>query len=186
MIVFKKDTKTSGLIKALAAIAVGLFLVLTKANAMTLIVQIGAACLLVAGVIPLLFKTKYPSMEEYASGSIYRIVVAFIIFLLAGPVAGIIRYVLGGILCFFGVSMIINIVKARETNPEGILPYVFPAILVLVGLMFFSEELIGQDIMGLIAGLAFILYGFSKGWSVLKNGKNGPSGNYEDDSVDEQ
>lgn len=186
MIVFKQDTKTLGLIKALAAIVVGLFLVLTKANAMTLIVQIGAGCLLVAGVIPLLLKGKHPSMEEYASGSIYRMVIALIIFLLADPIAGIIRYVLGGILCFFGVSTIINLVKARETNSEGMLPYIFPAILVLVGLMFFSEELIGKDIMGLIAGLAFILYGFSKGWSILKNGKSGPSGNYEDDSVDEQ
>lgn len=182
MFIFKKETRSEGIVKALLSMALGIFMIVTKANAMTLIVQVASACLFIAGILPLLLRSKYPAMAEAASSAAYKIILAVILFVLADPVAGIIRYVLGGILCFFGISMIVSLLGARGT---GVVPFFLPCILILVGGLFFSEELIGKDIMGQIAGAAFVLYGVSKGWTTLKK-KDAPAEIYEDDSVDEQ
>ena len=175
-----------GLLKALLSFALGVFMIVTKANAMTLIVQVASACMLVAGLLPLFLRSKFPSMEGQIASSGYKILIAVLLFLLADPVAGIIRYVLGGILCLFGVSMIVNLLGARSTFKAGLLSYIFPVILLLIGCLLFSEELIGKDIMGQIAGGAFVLYGISKGWTALKQSDVNPADSYEDDSVDEQ
>lgn len=184
MFIIKRETRAQGIVKALLAIALGTFMILTKANAMTMIVQVASACLFIAGILPLLLKNKYPQMAEAAASAAYKIILAVLLFLLADPVAGIIRYVLGAILCFLGISMIVSLLRVKS----GIraVSFILPCILILVGGLFFSEELIGKDIMGQIAGAAFVLYGISKGWTALKSKDNGSSEIYEDNSVDEQ
>ena len=185
MFIIKRETRSQGIVKALLAIALGTFMILTKANAMTMIVQVASACLFIAGILPLLLKNKYPQMSEAAASAAYKIILAVLLFLLADPVAGIIRYVLGAILCFLGISMIVSLLGVKS----GIraVSFILPCILILVGGLFFSEELIGKDIMGQIAGAAFVLYGISKGWTALKNNDKGSSSDiYEDNSVDEQ
>jgi hypothetical protein len=47
--------------------------------------------------------------------------------------------------------------------------------MVLGGCMFFSEELIGNDIMGLMAGVAFIMFGLTKLMRALKSDKKRPA-----------
>ena len=183
MFIIKKETKSQGIVKALLSIALGIFMILTKANAMTMIVQVVSACLFIAGIVPLLLKNKYPEMADAASTAPYKIILAVILFVLADPVAGIIRYVLGGVLCFIGISMVVSLLRVGGVR---FLSFILPSILILVGGLFFSEELIGKDIMGQIAGAAFVLYGISKGWAALKSNDGGPSETDEDDSVDEQ
>lgn len=185
MFIIRRETKSQGIIKALLSIALGIFMILTKANAMTMIVQVASACLLIAGIIPLLLKNKYPQMSAAASSAAYKIILAVLLFLLADPVAGIIRYVLGGIMCFLGISMIVSLLGIQ--GGARAVSFILPCLLILIGGLFFSEELIGKDIMGQIAGGAFVLYGISKGWTALKNNDKGPSSDiYEDNSVDEQ
>ena len=43
----------------------------------------------------------------------------------------------------------------------GFLPYIIPVFSLLLGALFFSEELIGNDIMGLVVAILFIMYGVS-------------------------
>ena len=87
MFIIRRETKSQGIIKALLSIALGIFMILTKANAMTMIVQVASACLLIAGIIPLLLKNKYPQMSAAASSAAYKIILAVLLFLLADPVA---------------------------------------------------------------------------------------------------
>ena len=184
MFIFRQETRTHSILKALLYVAVGVYMIVTKANAMTLIVQIVSACILVSGLLPLLLAGRYPEMAASASGVVYKILLAVILFVLADPIAGIIRYVIGGLLCFFGISTIMSLLGTR--GAAGVASFILPCILFLLGVLFFSEELIGKDVMGQIAGAAFVLYGVSKGWSALKRKDNGPSQMYEDDSIDEQ
>ena len=186
---FRRETKMMGSIKALFAIAIGVSLIVTKANAMTLVVQAISVGILALGVFPLILSMKYPAMQELASGSFFRILMSVLLFTFAGPVAAVIRYILGGILCLVGISQIMNFFSMRNTSDGGYLQFVIPVLLLAGGAMFFSEELIGNDIMGLIAGIAFILYGIHKGWSVIKmdKGQHGPHQYYyEDETIDEQ
>jgi hypothetical protein len=186
MIIFRQETRSMGLLKALLAIALGIFMIVTNANAMTLIVQVASACMLVAGLLPLFFRGNSASVVGDLSSAGYKILIAVLLFVFADPVAGIIRYLLGGLLCLFAVSSIINLIGAQGSHRAGALAYVFPAIILLIGVLLFSEEIVGKDILGQIAGGAFVLYGISKGLTALKQGDPKSSNPYEDDSVDEQ
>jgi uncharacterized membrane protein HdeD (DUF308 family) len=186
---FRSESKLTGGIKALFAIALGVSLIVTKANAMTLVVQAVSVGIMALGIVPLILSMKYPAMQELASGSFFRILISVLLFTFAGPVAAVIRYIIGGILCLVGMSQIMNFFSMSKASAEGYMPFVIPVLLLAGGVMFFSEELIGNDIMGLIAGIAFILYGVNKGWSVLKKDKDPENHNqyyFEDDTVDEQ
>ena len=186
---FRNETKLAGTIKALFAIALGVCLIVTKANAMTLVVQIVSVMIMAMGVVPLFLSMKYPVMQELASGSLFRILISVLLFSFADPVASVLRYILGGILCLVGLSQITNLLSMRNSFAGGVLPFVIPVLLLAGGAMFFSEELIGNDIMGLVAGAAFIFYGSYKGVSVIKRSKNQQGSHQyytEDDTVDEQ
>lgn len=190
MFVFARDTKLSGTIKALLAVAFGIYLIVTKANAMTLVVQVLGAGILALGVFPLLLSLKYPAMQQLASGAVFKIIVAVLLMSFAGPVAGVLRYVLGGILCIFGASQILALLSLRNVIGGGFLPFLLPVILLSLGMMFFSEELVGKDVFGQLAGIAFILYGVSKAMTAWNVGRKKPAGQqytqFEDNSVDEQ
>jgi hypothetical protein len=186
---FRPETKLMGSIKALSAIALGVCLIVTKANAMTLVVQVFSGITMALGVVPLILSMKYPVMQDLASGSLFRILLSVLLFVCADPIASVIRYVIGGILCLLGGSQLLGFLSMRNAFAGGILPFVFPVLLLGGGAMFFSEELIGNDIMGLAAGVAFILYGMYKGVAVIKKCRNQqrPDQYYrEDDTIDEQ
>lgn len=186
---FRSESKLTGGIKALFAIALGVSLIVTKANAMTLVVQAVSVGIMALGIVPLILSMKYPAMQELASGSFFRILISVLLFTFAGPVAAVIRYIIGGILCLVGISQIMNFFSMPNGSSVGSMQFVVPVLLLAGGVMFFSEELIGNDIMGLIAGIAFILYGVNKGLGVLKKDKNSQNPHqyyFEDDTVDEQ
>ena len=188
MFVFRSETVLSGSIKALFAIAFGVYLIVTKANAMTLVVQVLSAGILVMGVFPLLLSVKYPAMQPLASGAFFRILLSVLLFSFADPIASVIRYVIGGLLCLFGGSQIIGLLSMPNAFAGGRLPYLIPVLTLLGGGLFFSEELIGNDIMGMTIGAACILYGISKCVTVLKLRKTQSSSQQyvQDDTIDEQ
>jgi hypothetical protein len=104
MFIFRTESKTSGTIKALLTVALGVLLIATEVNVMTWIVQIVATIIMALGIIPLVQSLLYPAMRPYAPRAAYRIVVAILVYMLAGPIGGIIRYILGILLILFGVS----------------------------------------------------------------------------------
>lgn len=171
MLTFGYENRFSGPLKAVLAIAFGVFLIATKANAMTLVVQIIAVSILVFGIFSFFVGLKHSkenSLQMLIVNAIVNIVMALLIFLFADAISAVVRYLLGTILFLFGLYQVVALFSARKLLSGGFLPFVFPIVVMLAGAMFFSKELIGQDIFGLIAGIAFIMYGVSEVIATVK------------------
>lgn len=162
MLTFGYENRFSGPLKALAAIAFGVFLIVTKANAMTLIVQIMSVGAFAYGVFSLVVSLKDKSMAMLTGNAVINIIASVLLFAFAGPVSAVVRYILGSLLFMFGLYQVVVLYSARNVINGGFLPMVLPVLIMLGGCMFFSQELIGTDIMGMLAGIAFILFGVSE------------------------
>lgn len=166
MILFGYSSRTTSILKAVLSIVLGVVLIVTKANAMTLVVQIIAGAILVFGVFSGI--VSYKMSASFPINSIMSALISILVFSFAGPISAVLRYILGGILFLFGLSQTMALFGARSGMRGGFVPFVIPVLVMLAGCLFFSEELIGNDIMGLIAGIAFIIYGLSDVFAVLK------------------
>ena len=120
MFYIRKETKVAGAIKALLAIAVGVLLLVAEVNVLEWVVQIIAAIFMVLGIIPLMLCLRNPQLQMFLPSAVYRIVIAILVFMLAGPIGGIIRYILAVVLIFYGVSKclrLLNIVRRNQGYP---------------------------------------------------------------------
>lgn len=170
MITFGYSNRFSGPLKAICAIAFGVLMILTKADAMALIVKILAVGIFVFGVFSLAtaLAAHRQQSQLLLSNSIVNIVIALLLFAFAGTLSLIIRYVLGVILLLFGFSQIAALFSARHYLKGGIAAFILPVIVMFAGGLFFSKELIGNDLIGIIAGVAFIIYGISEIFASIK------------------
>ena len=159
MILQSGNNKVAKVLKAILFIVLGVFLIITKANAMTMVVQVIAAGLFAVGTISFLAGLRFASVIPV--NAIINILISILLFSFAGPVATVLRYIIGGLLCLFGIAQTLKMMSLRATFGAGFLPYIIPAFSLLLGALFFSEELIGNDIMGLIVAIMFIMYGVS-------------------------
>lgn len=164
--VFPTGNKLSKIIKAVLFVLLGAFLIITKANAMTMIVQIIAAGLFIFGLVSLLVGLRFSSSIPVSS--VMNFLLSVLLFSFAGPISTVLRYILGGILCLFGVSQTLKLLSGSSVFPGGFLPFIIPLFSLGVGTLFFSEELIGNDIMGLAIGILFIMYGISSLMTTLQ------------------
>lgn len=167
---FGYENKYVGLIKAALAIALGTYLIATKANAMELVVQIIAGVILLANVFSFLLALKFPALQQ-SSGSLFSLVLALLLFVLAEPISTVLRYIIGGFLFLAGGSQVLAHLGSGGARGMGYFSLSFSVLMILGGCLFFSEELIGNDIMGLMVGVAILMYGVSKLLRVLKLNK---------------
>lgn len=162
MLTFGYQNKFSGPFKALLAIAFGVFLIMTQANAMKLVVQIISVCVFVYGIFSLIFGLRNRSSHILSTSAVINIAISLLLFTFAGPVSAVIRYILGSLLFLLGMYQTIVLFSARNEMKAGVLPFILPVVIMLAGGMFFSKELIGNDILGVLSGIAFVLFGISE------------------------
>ena len=187
MLTFGYQNKFSGPFKALLAIAFGVFLIMTQANAMKLVVQIISVCVFVYGIFSLVFGLKNRSSHILSTSAVINIAISLLLFTFAGPVSAVIRYILGSLLFLLGMYQTVVLFSARNEMKAGVVPFILPVVIMLAGGMFFSRELIGNDILGVLAGIAFVLLGISELLASFKihqilseaeKKKNQPEGNW--------
>ena len=166
---FIQGNNLSKIVKAVLFMILGVALIVTKANAMTMAVQILAAGICVFGVFSLVMGLRFTAAIPV--NSIMSILIATLVFYFAGPISAVLRYIFGGLLCLFGVSQTLKLFSMRSMFGGSFIPFIVPVFAMLLGALFFSEELIGNDIMGLIVGILFILYGASTLLMILKFNK---------------
>lgn len=164
MITFGYNSRFSSPLRAILVILLGVLMIVAKADAMQMIVRILAAFMLAAGIVSIFvgFKQKKDgTMPLSFFNATVNIVIAVLLFSFSGFVAGFVSYLLGFILFVFGLYQILALLSIRGKVKLGIASYVTPLAVTAVGtLIFLSPRFLGQS-LGLIAGIALIIYGIS-------------------------
>lgn len=171
MITFGYKSRFNGPIRALTALAVGIVMVVSKTNALNLAVQIIAAFLAASGIVSLAVGYKnrangtFPLMTV---NTVVDILIALVLFMFPGFFANLLVYLIAIALLFFAIFQLIALASASRVMVMGVLAFIFPILVLLSGLFLLSNpDFIGSAI-GIVAGVALIIYGVSELFSSWK------------------
>lgn len=171
MITFGYKSRFNGPIRALTALAVGIVMVVSKTNALNLAVQIIAAFLAASGIVSLAVGYKNRANGTFslmAVNTVVDILIALVLFMFPGFFANLLVYLIAIALLFFAISQLIALASASRVMVMGVLAFIFPILVLLSGLFLLSNpDFIGSAI-GIVAGVALIIYGVSELFSSWK------------------
>lgn len=174
MITFGYKNRFGGFLRAAAAIAIGVVMVVSRTDAMVLAVRIIAAFLLASGIVSLLVGYKDRQNNQMplmgVNGAV-DILVALLIFLFPGFVAGLIVYLIGFALLGFGIFQLIALVSANKVMKVGVMAFVLPVLVLLAGAFLLARPTFIGTAVGTVAGIALIVYGVSEllsSWKMKK------------------
>ena len=145
MITFGYKNKFNGPLRALTAIAVGIVMVMSKANALELVVQIIAAFIFASGVVSMIVgyrQRKNGTMGLMGFNGIVDIVIGLALFLFPGFVAGLLIW-----------------------------SYVLPFLVLAAGIFLMTNPSFIGEAIGVVAGAFLIIYGVSEllsSWKMRK------------------
>lgn len=171
MITFGYNSRFSSPLRALVFVALGILMIVAKADAMELVVKIFAAFILAAGIVSIFVgfrQKKEGTMPLSFFNALTNVVIAALLFIFSGLVAKFVSYLLGFVLFGFGMFQLSVLMSMRKNVQVSIAAYILPVLVTLAGVViFFFPEFFGQS-LGLIAGIALIVYGASDLMSAFK------------------
>jgi uncharacterized membrane protein HdeD (DUF308 family) len=171
MITFGYNSRFSSPLRALVFVALGILMLVAKADAMELVVKIFAAFILAAGIVSIFVgfrQKKEGTMPLSFFNALTNVVIAALLFMFSGFVAKFVSYLLGFVLFGFGMFQLSVLMSMRKKVQVSIAAYILPVLVTLAGVViFFYPEFFGQS-LGLIAGIALIVYGASDLMSAFK------------------
>lgn len=174
MITFGYKNKFNGPIRALTAIAIGIVMVVSRTNALELAVRIIAAFLLASGLVSLFI--GYKNRQNGTMGLMgfnagVDILLGFLLFLFPGFVAGLMIYIIGFALLGFGIFQLIALFSANRVMPVGGASFILPVIVTFAGFFLILRPSFVGEAVGVIAGVALVIYGVSEllsSWKMKK------------------
>lgn len=174
MITFGYKNRFNGPIRALTAVAIGVVMVMSKTNALELAVRVIAAFLFASGLVSLIVGYKNRSngtMGLMGFNAVVDLLLGAILFLFPGIAAGLLIYLIAFVLICFGLFQIISLVSATRVLRVGVLAFVLPVLVLMAGAFLMAKpDFVGETI-GIIAGVALIIYGASEllsSWKMKK------------------
>jgi uncharacterized membrane protein HdeD (DUF308 family) len=171
MITFGYNSRFSSPLRALVFVALGILMIVAKADAMELVVKIFAAFILAAGIVSIFVgfrQKKEGTMPLSFFNALTNVVIAALLFMFSGFVAKFVSYLLGFVLFGFGMFQLSVLMSMRKNVQVSIAAYILPVLVTLAGVViFFYPGFFGQS-LGLIAGIALIVYGASDLISAFK------------------
>lgn len=174
MITFGYKNRFGGFLRAMAAIVVGVAMVVSRADAMVIAVRIMAAFLFASGVVSLLVGLKDKQNSQLPLmrvNGVVDVAVALMIFIFPKFVAGFIVYLIGFALLGFGIFQLIALVSANKVMRVGVIAFVMPVLVLLAGAFLLARPAFLGTAIGLVAGIALIIYGASEllsSWKMKK------------------
>ena len=174
MITFGYKNRFGGLLRALAAIAIGIVMVVSRTDAMVLAVRIIAAFLLASGIVSLLvgYKERQNNrMPLMGVNGFVDILIALLVFIFPQVVANLIVYLIGFALLGFGIFQLIALASANKVMKVGGLAFVMPVLVLLAGAFLLARPTFIGTAVGTVAGVALIVYGVSEllsSWKMKK------------------
>lgn len=188
MITFGYKNKAGGPLRAVAALAVGLVMVISRTNALALVVRIIAAFLIASGVVSLFI--GYRNRANGAMGlmgfnAVIDILIGLLLFIfpqLSEFVANLLIYLIGFVLAGFGIFQLLALFSANKVFKVGAVSFVLPVLVFAGGVFLLARPGFVGEAIGVVAGIVLILYGASEllsSWKMKKAIE-------ENDRVDEQ
>ena len=171
---FGYKNRFSGLIRAVAALAIGIVMVLSKTDAMVLAVRIIAAFLLASGVVSLVvgYRSRQNNqMPLMGVNGFVDILIAFLVFLFPHFVAGLIVYLIGFVLIGFAIFQLVALASANKVMKVGFTAFLMPVLVLLAGAFLLARPTFIGTAVGTVAGAALIVYGVSEllsSWKMRK------------------
>ena len=174
MITFGYKNKFGGFLRAVAAIVIGVVMVVSRTDAMVLAVRIIAAFLLASGIVSLFigYRDRQSGHRPLmgVNGTV-DIIIALLAFLFPQFVAGLIVYIIGFALLGFGLFQLITLASANRVMKVGVMAFVMPVLVLLAGAFLLARPTFIGTAVGTVAGAALIVYGVSEmlsSWKMRK------------------
>ena len=171
MLTFGYKNRFSGLLRAVVATAIGVIMIVSKTDAMVLIVRVIAAFIFASGLVSLLigYKNKKDgNMPLMGVNGIVDLVIAGLAFAFAPIVAGLVVYLIGFVLIGFGLFQLITLGSASRVMRMGVFAFVMPVLVLLAGAFLLARPAFLGTAVGTVAGIALIIYGVSEFVSSFK------------------
>ena len=174
MITFGYNSRFKGPLRALAALAIGIVMVVSKTNALNLAVQIIAAFLIASGIVTLAVGYKHRANGTFplmAANTVVDILLALVLFVFPGFFANLLVYLIAFALICFGIFQLISLGSASRVFGVGVFAFILPAIVLMSGLFLISNPSFLGSAVGVVAGVALIIYGASEllsSWKMRK------------------
>lgn len=186
MITFGYNSRFKGPIRALAALAIGIVMVASKTNALNLAVQIIGAFLIASGIVTLVtgLKNKANGMFPLmATNTIVDILLALALFVFPGFFANLLVYLIAFALICFGIFQLVSLGSASRVFGVGVFAFVLPVVVLLSGLFLLANPSFLGAAVGVVAGVALIIYGISE---LISSWKMRKAMDADNNDVDEQ
>ena len=174
MITFGYKNRFNGPIRALTALAIGVVMVMSRTNALELVVRIIAAFLFASGIVSVIVGYRNRAkgtMGLMSFNAVVDIVLGAILFIYPGIAAGLLIYLIAFALIGFGVFQIISLISASSILGLGFLSFILPGIVLAAGLFLLAKPGFVGEAIGVVAGVALIIYGLSEllsSWKMKK------------------
>lgn len=165
MITFGYKNRFNGPIRALTALAIGVVMVMSRTNALELVVRIIAAFLFASGIVSVIVGYRNRAkgtMGLMSFNAVVDIVLGAILFLYPGIAAGFLIYLIAFVLIGFSVFQIISLISASSILGLGFLSFILPGIVLAAGLFLLAKPGFVGEAIGVVAGVALIIYGLSE------------------------
>lgn len=163
MITIGYKSKFSSILRACAAIGIGLVMIVST-NATEMVVKIIAAFLFAAGLVSFVYGYVHRSGGVFSLMSVNAVVdmcAGLLLFFFPSQVAGFIISLIGIALLIFGLLQVIVLVSTMSLVRSGLTTVILSSAAVLCGFVLLFNPF-SQAIMSLVAGSALILYGLSE------------------------
>lgn len=175
MITFGFRNKMSGVLRAVAAIVLGIVMIVLPDSSLRLLVQILAAVLIASGLVSVAYGIAYRrngGLGLMVFNSVVDILLGILMFCYPDFVAGFIMVLLGVVLFLMGLMIIFTLVSAVSFVSMGFWAFLFPAVCTLGGaLLIFSEPLGMASVVTVVGGIILLVYGVSEliaSWKMRK------------------
>ena len=174
MITFGYKNRFNGPLRALTAIAIGIVMVMSKTNALELVVRIIAAFLLASGIVSLFVgyrNRNNGAMSLMGFNAAVDIILGIMLFIFPGFVAGLLIYLIAFVLIGFGLFQVIGLLSANRVMKVGLWSFIMPVLVLAAGIFLMARPAFVGEAIGVVAGAALIVYGVSEllsSWKMRK------------------
>ena len=174
MITFGYTNKFGGPARAIAAIALGIIMILAGDKAMNFVVKILAVFVIASGIVSMIlaFKRSQDNAKPLMlTNAVFDLLIGICLFVFDSFFADLFIYLIGFVLLAFGIFQIVALSSANRVLRLGWFSFLMPVLVTLIGLFLLFNPVFAKAWISILAGAALVIYGASEllsSWKMKK------------------